>query len=283
MASPITKIGHDSLHSTLRVLGQAGATTDHADWMRGGERGENASLLVRFIDEQMALAEMNPYEMTVAAQLTALRRANEEELDLKNPFWTPIGEEQFARLANSAPAWPKGKHVYRFFRIRFGEGDDGVAKTLEVHCARIHHVFGVKHYWRSGQLLSGKVEYHGEPVERLRLLNGNHTHKACIEWVVANFDRHRKRNSVAAVRSAKSLADELLVAAWMFPEVVRDMHLKNLPALFAAGYEVNVPGCGEETWRHTMGVYFDRLEHQASLQVFHVCDARSGFSVPELL
>ena len=49
-----------------------------------------------------------------------------------------------------------------------------------------------------------------QPVERLRLLNGNQTHKPVIEWVVADLDTHRNRKSITAVRDSKSLADELL-------------------------------------------------------------------------
>ncbi len=248
MANPITKIDHDVLNSTLRSLGEAGGTTDHTDWMRG--RG-NAALLIQFINEQLARAEKNPYEVTVEEQLAALRRANDEEK------WG-ITEEDFTRLAPTAPAWPKGKHAYRSFRIRFGEGDEGVAKTFEAHYTRIQRVFGEGGYWRWGCLHSGKVPYKGKPVERLRLLNGNHTHKACIEWIVVDLDTHRKRKSVTAVRGSNSLADELLVIAWMFPDRIRAIDHDKLPGLFAAGYKVNVPECDGEAWQKVVIVSFYR-------------------------
>lgn len=190
-ANPITKIECDVLNSTLHSLGEAGGTTDHTDWIRG--RG-NAALLIQFIDQQRGMSEKNPYEMTVDQQLTALRRANDEEK------WG-LTEADFSRLAETAPAWPQGKHAYRSFRIRFGEGDDGVAKTFEAHYARIMHVFGEGRYWRWPNLKSW--------TDRLRLLVGDHTHKACVEWIVADLDTHRKRDSITAVRGPKSLADEL--------------------------------------------------------------------------
>jgi len=243
MASPITKIAHDQLNSTLRCLGRAGCTTDHAAWMRG--RG-NAALLVRFIDQQRGHSEKNPYEMTVDDQLTALRRANDEE------GWENT-EEDFTRLAATAPAWPQGKHAYRSLRIRFGEGDEGVAKTFERHVARMKSVFGKSGFWRWEHLHSGKVEYKGEPVERLRLLNGNDTHKPVTEWVVADLDTHRKRDSITAVRDKYSLADELLVIAWMFPDMIRAIDYDKLPGVFAAGYEVNVPEYGDGAWPSGVG------------------------------
>jgi hypothetical protein len=129
-----------------------------------------------------------------------------ETFDRDTPGWWleekwGLTEADFSRLAETAPAWPQGKHAYRSFRIRFGEGDDGVAKTFEAHYARIMHVFGEGRYWRWPNLKSW--------TDRLRLLVGDHTHKACVEWIVADLDTHRKRDSITAVRGPKSLADEL--------------------------------------------------------------------------
>lgn len=272
MASPITKIEHDVLSSTLRVLEKAGGTTDHADWMRG--RG-NATLLLRFIDQQRGMSEKNPYEMSVDQQLTALRRANDEE------EWG-LTEDDFMRLTSTAPAWPRGKHAYRSFRIRFGEGAEGVAKTFEAHYARIQHVFGEGRYWRWELLHSGKVECDGKLVERLRLLNGNHTHKACVEWVIVDLGIHRKRESITAVRDSKSLADELLVIAWMFPDMIRAIDYDKLPGLFAAGYEVNVPGSDDEAWQDVVIVGFYRDFRQVYVDAHGRSNDDSDCSVPRL-
>lgn len=53
MAKPITKIENDVLSSTLRCLAQAGANTEHADWIRGPG---NAERLIKFIEERRSLA-----------------------------------------------------------------------------------------------------------------------------------------------------------------------------------------------------------------------------------
>ncbi|OGM00321.1 hypothetical protein A2480_03505 [Candidatus Uhrbacteria bacterium RIFOXYC2_FULL_47_19] len=270
MANTIMEIKQNEMSATLRSLGEAGATTDHSDWMRG--RG-NAALLVQFIDQQRGLSEKNSYETSVELQLTALRRANDEEK------WG-LTEDDFARLASSAPTWPKGKSAYRSFRIRFGEGDEGVAKTFEAHYARIQHVFGEGRYWRWEHLHSGKVEYNGKPVERLRLLNGNHTHKAVIEWVVVDLDTHRNRESITAVRGSKSLADEILVIAWMFPDMIRAIDYDKLPGLFAAGYEVNVPEYGGEAWQNVVIVLFYRDDCQVDVSTSDHSDDSSDYSVP---
>jgi hypothetical protein len=274
MASPITKIEHGVLSSTLRVIEKAGGTTDHADWIRG-KNGTNAALLLQFIDRQRGMFEKNPYEMTVEAQLTALRRANDEEK------WG-LTEADFERLTSTAPAWPQGKHAYRSFRIRFGEGDDGVAKTFEAHYARIQHVFGEGRYWRWELLRSGKVEYDGKLVECLRLLNGNHTHKACVEWVIVDLDIHRKRESVTAVRDSKSLADELLVIAWMFPDMIRAIDHDHLPGLFAAGYEVNIPDYDGEAWHFVLLVSFAPRQRLVGIAVNGRNNDNSSHSVPRL-
>ena len=223
---------------------------------------------------KLVALEKNLYEMTVDQQLTALRRANDEEK------WG-LTEADFERLTSTAPAWPQGKHAYRSFRIRFGEGDDGVAKTFEAHYARIQHVFGEGRYWRWELLLSGKVEYKGKPVERLRLLNGNHTHHAIVEWIVADLDTNRKRESITAVRDSKSLADELLVIAWLFPDMIRAIDYDKLPGLFAAGYEVNVPEDGGEAWQRVVIVSFSRDGRQVGVSAGRGL-GYSDYSVPRL-
>lgn len=234
----------------------------------------------------IAAREKNPYEMTVDQQLTALRRANDEER------WG-LTEADFSRLAETAPAWPQGKHAYRSFRIRFGEGSEGVAKTFEAHYERIKHVHGEGRYWRWELMLSTPTPYQGtdremkkrygdKPIERLRLLSGDHTHKACVEWIVADLDTHRKRESITAVRDSKSLADELLVIAWMFPDMIRAIDYDKLPGLFAGGYEVNVPEYDDETWQDVVIVYFGRDDRQVRVSAHDRGSDVSDYSVPRL-
>lgn len=248
---------------------------------------------VELLPGLIAAREKNPYEMTVDQQLTALRRANEEE-SRRNPNWMRIPDEVFERLASTAPAWPEGKHAYRSFRIRFGEGSEGVAKTFEAHFERIKRVHGEGRHLRWELMLSTPTPYQGtgrkmkerygdKPIERLRLLSGDHTHKACVEWIVADLDTHRKRKSITAVRDSKSLADELLVIAWMFPDMICAIDLDKLPGLFAGGYEVNVPENVGGAWRYVVVVGVRRVFHwQVYVHAGVRSDHGSDFSVPRL-
>ena len=146
--------------------------------------------------QRQELVDANPFAQTVEEQIAALRLANEEE------GWN-IPEETFTRLAETAPAWPQGRDSYRSFRIRFGEGDEGVARTFEAHAARIKRIFGENKFWRWVYLRSDK--------KYLRLLAGNASHKPVVEWTIVHLDANRKRKSIEAVRGPKSLADEGLV------------------------------------------------------------------------
>lgn len=223
----------------------------------------------------------NPYRMSVEQQLAALRRANDEE------GWG-IPEHVFVRLAATAPEWPEGRHVYRSLRVRFGEEGEGVHLTFERHIARIKAVFGEKHFWRCKHLYSSPISYKGKDVECLRLFVGDDTHHPVVEWVIVDLDANRKRASVEAVRGPDSLADELLVFAWMFPDRIRDMNLKKLPALFAGGYELSVhdyPSAPCPWWN--VLIIFYRPDEDGEPKVFvnaqdHDNNGK-GYSVPKLL
>ena len=229
--------------------------------------------MIKAADEHL---NKNPFEISVEETLNRARRAYQEE------GWGEIPQADLTRLEATAPAWPKDRHAYRSLRIRFGEGDRGVDLTFECHVARIKSVFTEKEFWRWKHLHSGKVPYKGKPVERLRLLNGNHTHKPIIEWVIVDLSTHRKRESVTAVRGPKSLADELLVLAWSFPEMIRAIDYDKLPGLFAAGYEVNVPEDAGEVWLHVVIVSWNHRHHQVSVDAFRRSNANSDYSVPSL-
>lgn len=273
VAKPITKIEHDVLNSTLRSLGDAGGTTEHLDWMRG--RG-HAKLLIRFVDEQRTLLEQNPYEMSVQKQIDALRDADHQEK------WG-VPEENFIHLAATALAWPQGKRAYRSFRIRFGEGSEGVQQTFEHHVDRIKSVFGRAHFRRWGALRPGEVPCNGELIQALRLLNGDATHKAVVEWVIVDLGTHRKRKSIKAVRGVKSLADELLVIAWMFPNMIRDMDEDILPGLFAAGYEFTRLGKDGKLLEEVPVIYSSNPDELVNLGASDCSYDNDHYSVPELL
>ena len=68
MTTPIDQIGLHELTPTFRALARAGGTTEHSDWIRSGE---NAELVIQFIDDKLGVADKNFYKMTVEQQLTA--------------------------------------------------------------------------------------------------------------------------------------------------------------------------------------------------------------------
>ncbi len=210
--------------------------------------------------------DANRFELSVEVQIAALRRANDEE-----GWGIPV--EDINRLTETAPAWPKGRLAFRSFRIRFGEGDEGVAKTFEAHAKLVNAVFGGK-FWRWDYLLSAK--------DRLRLLVGNHTHKPTVEWVVIDLDAHRKRNSITAVRGPKSLADELFVFTWLFPDYIRSINYEENPGIFAGGYELNVPEYDGEPWQRVPCVSWDRDRARVELDAGWRSDVNSVYSVPVL-
>lgn len=199
--------------------------------------------LMKFVVEAAnQKADTNPFEQTVDEQLAALRVQNEAG------NWG-ITEDVFSRLAETAPAWPKGKDAYRSLRIRFGEGDEGVALTFERHAEVMKRVHDPK-FWRWELLHSGTVPYQGKPTERLRLLNGNQSHHAVVEWVViSDLSANRKRKDITSVRNAQSLADEGLVLAWMFPKRAQAIDYDKWCAWYCGGYEANVPEDGDEEWQ----------------------------------
>lgn len=258
------------LHPTIRDLSNAGVTGADADWIR---QGDNALLIAEFIHEKRQLILKNPFEQTVEQQLAALRRQNE----LGN--WG-ISEDVFARLAETAPEWPEGRDAYRSFRIRFGEGREGVIKTFESHAAAVKRVHDPK-FWRWEFLLSGEHQYQGQPVDRLRLLAGNDSHKPVVEWIfIPDLSQHRKRDSITSVRGPTSFADEGLVLAWLVPDRVRAIDYKELCAWFCAGYEVNVPERDGESWQRVVVVDRGLRDGTAGLDARWRGNADSRCSVP---
>jgi hypothetical protein len=209
----------------------------------------------------------NPFELSVEVQLAALRRANNEE------GWG-IPEEVFEMLAKTAPAWPNGRLAFRSLRVRFGEGDEGVALTFERHAKRIKTVFSEKRHWRWPNLRSTK--------QYLRLLVGDNTHHAVVEWITFDLNTNRERNSITAVRGPKSLADELFTFTWLFPDYIRSINYNDNPGLFAGGYELNVPEYDGEPWRRVPYVRWSRGHSQVYLIARWRSLDDSRYSVPPL-
>ncbi len=269
----LIEIKQNELNPTLRALSDAGGTTDDAAWLR---QPGNAKVMIEFIHQQRDLLDKNPCEQSVEVQISALRQQNQLG------EWG-ISDEVLDALEQSAPAWPKGKDAYRSFRIRFGEGSEGVYLTFERHAAAMQRVHAK--FWRWPDLHSKPtpVNGEGEPVERLKLLNGNDTHKAVVEWIIiSDLSAFRQRQSITAVRGEKSLADEGLVLAWLCPARFQAIDYDRWSAVFFAGYEVNVPVSGDEEWQYVPCVRRDTLSGEVKLHASWHGDGRSDYSVPPL-
>jgi hypothetical protein len=252
------KLESGKLFSVIGKLAQSGFTAEMAEV--ADTNPDIVRVMVNAAQKFIEEAERNPFVQTVSEQIETLKAAIREE------GWN-VPVETIARLAETAPAWPKGRDSYRSFRIRFGEGDDGVVKTFEAHVARIKRVYGdVKDRRRWNQL---------------RLLSGNMSHKPIIEWAIVHLDANRKRKSIEAVRGSKSLADEGLVLAWLFPKRARTIDYDKWSAWLCAGYELNLSE-HDESWRCVPGVFFGGDDRWVELGACWCEDDASDIAVPAL-
>lgn len=220
----------------------------------------------------------NPHAVDYRIQIAALRRMNDK-------FGWNITEEEFHRLAMDVPEWPTGPDSFRSFELRFGEGDNGVALTFERHMECLEEVYGSK-FWSWCYLLSGKKPHRdgGAPIERLRLLMGNHTHRHTVKWCLINLNANRRRKSVTAARGRKSLEHQLLVFAWLFPDAVRDMGYKGIDRLIAAGYELNVPEQGSDpSWNSVPYIRWCGTQNKTEAGGMQRNDNSDQYAVPELI
>ncbi len=219
------------------------------------------------------LMNANRFEQTVEQTLATLRTQNA----VGN--WG-ISDEVFARLLTTAPAWPKGRDAYRSLRIRWGEADEGVALTFERHAEAIKRAFPGK-FRRWGFLFSANTPYKGQDVERLRLLNGNQTHHAIVEWVIINdLSANHSPADANTVRGPNSLADEGLALAWLFPSRANAIDYKSLSAWLCAGYELNVPEHGAEDWLYMVVMRRDVRSGILDMSARSREHDLSGYSVP---
>lgn len=229
-----------------------------------------AGVMVEAAEEYL---NKNPFVLSIPEILVRFRKANEQE------GWG-FGEEIFAHLAATVPAWPKGRDTFLSLRVRWGEGRDGVIETFERHSARIRNVFGEEKFWRWEYLLSGEHPYKGELVDRLKLHAGNGTHYTVVEWVIVDLAANRERESVIAVRGSASLADEGLAIAWLYPERVQAIEYDKYSAWFCAGYELDVPESDGESWRSVPLVHFFRSYGMVGLSAHWRSGDHPGYSVP---
>lgn len=185
---------------------------------------------------------MENLHIPIPDQIKAVRRAFAEtfckaELGLSEPTASEI--RVFTR---AAPPWPESdEFAVRVPRIRFGEADEGVAKTWEAHLARIVAVFGDQIHLLPSNITLLRAR------KRLRLFGGNQTHRPGLTWGTLYLNANRRqrqsiskvRRSVAQTPRSVSAADELLVFAWLFPDYIRGIDYRTTFGLCAGGYEYN--------------------------------------------
>jgi hypothetical protein len=232
----------------------------------------------RFLRKENPWPE-NPFQQTVEQQLDHLRKHIGLSEDCEHGAWR-ITEEDLAQLATSAPAWPKGHDAFRYIKIRWGEADAGVALTAERHMAAIKRELGDDKFWRWPHLYTAPHPYQGKPVERLRLLNGNDTHKPTFEWAVTDLSEHRERESVTAVRNSNSLADGGYAIVWQFRGRAEAINYDDVCAWFLGGYELNVPEGGDESWQNVPCVGRNSRVGGVGVGARWRSDDNSAYSVP---
>lgn len=167
----------------------------------------------------------NKYRKSADELIAALRRASDEE------GWG-ITEDDFTRLAATAPEWPMGPNGFLSFRIRFGLGPEGVSQTFEAHTARLNRVF--ENFSRYDRLRSG--------AKYLSLFSGDDSHQPGVDWVIiddldANWYGGMDADTVRP--NGRPLADEGLVIAWLYPDRMLAIKEGCTPGLILAGYIVS--------------------------------------------
>lgn len=192
-----------------------------------------------------------------------------------------VDHETVERLQSTAPEWPEGRDAFRSFRIRFGNGDEGVIETCMAHTEAIRRTNNGANLMAWESVLSDRVIGRKGDYRRLRLLGGNGQHHAEIEWIIIHdLSAHRFREDVSAVRGEGSLADEGLVLAWMFPDRIRTIDYREWCGWYCAGYEVNVPNVGRQPWPGVPSIGRHQNSGKIDLNIHWCTSAYKGCSVP---
>lgn len=211
----IFKAGYGEINEFLGRLSRAGFSAENL--RRVNAHAPLAERMVRTFKK-------NPFALPAEGLIDRLRQANQAQ------GWD-ISKDAFARLRETAPLLPEGAFAFLSLRVRFDEGQKGVQRTAEAHIAEICRVIGESNV--------RQWEFFRTSKKHLRLLVGNETHKPAVEWCVIDLDTHWSRTSVTAVRGPRSIADEGLVHAWLYPEYTRAIVSSENPGYFLAGYELN--------------------------------------------
>lgn len=236
MVSPITKIGHDVLHSTLRSLGYAGATTEHTDWMRSRD---NAALLVQFIDQRLEQSLIHGLFSPIQNQILRVR-------ELNFLFDWGIPDEAFSEVEHSVPKWPESRLVVVTLVPYLPANDKmgAVGRTFQGLWKAAIIAQSANQRWEG---------YEKADQDSLRLLKGiEHpaTERPVLRWEVIDLGCNCSHNrKLSDVRSpATSPHAGILAAAALHPQWIRSMDGKNVPHVWLPGYQISVSSPGASPW-----------------------------------
>ncbi len=253
---------------SLKCLTNAGMTQDELAWATSPMK---IHWLIETIRAERNRSRLNPFMKSIRKQIELLRMHN-----LQGEWG--IQEETFDRLEKTAPAWPPGRDCFRTLRVRFGCGLEGIQLTFERHMAAIARTFPGQ-FHRSSTVQSGPVLVEGQVINRLSLINGDHSHLPVVEWVLIDASEYLFRESVIIARSGQSLADEGLVFAWMFPERISKINYRQFCALILGGYELDLPESGSPC-AHTISIDTHQANQTVVVTSQSAGNDSAGFSVP---
>lgn len=274
MASPITEIKQSELSATLRCLEKAGATTDHADWMRG--RG-NAALLIQFIDETRAV----------------LRRANDKEPEFRlvHGVFNPTADVLVAFKARCAA---KGVDFTKFTWTSMSSAesigseqapeftdDEEVAVVLDATLDTLQSTFEFAWAWTvDGQDDKWRWEGMLSDEDKLALLDGLEFKPWTLTWrrIKLNANVGKKPCDIRDPKTSPGCT--LLFMSAEHPARIKATDYQKRFGFWLPGLKCTAPG--ERRWRSVPCVRFDRDCHRVRLFSRWCGDSHDFLAVPVL-
>ncbi len=181
-------------------------------------------------------------------------------------FELGIGEDEFSRLSESVPAWPKNRLTAVVATYHF----DTPQREFEFYWPLIARAQEAN--WKWDQL-------HFDP-DHLRWLKG-YENVLGLRWEVIDVGANcnRKLCDVRLPKTSPGAAG--LATAALFPDWVRAMNGSTVPYIWLPGYEVTFPGA--DPWQFVLDVSFRRGDRQVRLFAYWFGNPVGSWSVPVLL
>jgi hypothetical protein len=231
--------------------------------IEGSPGGSDRAMLA--LDREFNLGDENPRKRPPAVIVSQVR-----EMSDALGWGAPEGE--LDRLLDSAPEWPKGPLSFLGIRLRHGNHQEGVRLTMlqNIEAMRLAaESMGITH------LFETPVEV---PEGSLRLLGGARGHSHSMEWFAADLSTCVHRSSVTAIRSERSLADELFSLMWQYPEILAGIAHGVLPGMLAGGYRKKTPS--SRLAMFVPGILPQGGSRGAEFNSVHEGNSDSRFTVP---